>query len=87
MVLLVLHTTLLLPLLLLKGRPWRYALFTFVLICAFALFTNLQFRYKISRLAELAQTEGQIMRPPQVPVPPVGMRPLQSVRWLNSQTV
>ena len=74
-VLLVLHTTLLIPLLLVKGRPWRYALFTFVFVCAFALFTNLHFRYKISRLAEVAKTEGQMMRPLKVPVPPVGMRP------------
>lgn len=74
-VLLVLHTVLLIPLLLVKGRPWRYALFTVLLICAFALFTNLQFRYKISRLPMFAQTEeGQVVRPPQVPVPPVGMR-------------
>ena len=75
-VLLVLHAALLIPLLLVKGRPWRYALYTFLLICAFALFTNLQFRYKISRLPMFARTEeGQGVRPPQVPVPPVGMRP------------
>lgn len=73
-VLLVVHTLFLLPMLLYKGRPWRYAACTFLLLCCFGTFTYFQFRNRFERMpkppAEVLQQSGNFPPVPQFRRPP-----------------
>ncbi len=81
-VLLVVHTLLLLPVLLYKGRPWRYAACTFLLLCCFGIFTYFQFRSRFEKMpippVEVLQPSGELQNlPQQLPsqMPPPQMQP------------